>query len=203
MAFYSSLPDKSLQLSEKARKKMEYDIFLSTAPQSADGDTLERIYPLSIFINLDIDSDPKLDGKEILAIYEKFCSENKSVWFSSESFSKGMDKSKKKDFLRAINNRCIVEIFFAAGTGDGEKVEIEYTAKIIDINTDKEGMHSPDKSLTPINWVDDKNKLWIQIEELRPCTNFSVKDFVIASTGKQLAESIEHSAFPFGYVEKM
>ena len=187
MAFYSSLQNKTPQ---------------PTDLQNQDTDLMDIIFPLAIFIRLGISTAAKVNGKD-MDMYEKFCAVHKSAWFSSDLVEKGMDKRKKKDFLKAIHNARTVRIFFATDIESGGQNEIVYEAVVIDIQTDKTGMLSPNKALTPVDLLKKKNKIWLHIKELKPCTDCTVQDFMIASTENKLANALVNSQFHFGYIKKI
>lgn len=113
-----------------------------------------------------------------------------------------MAETRRSKFISAIKKEYIVEIYFAVGKSGGGNNEIVYKAKVIDIRTDTDGINSPDKYLTPIEWRKDKNKIWIKIENIVPCKKLTTKDFIVAITGNVLSDSISNSQYHFGYIKK-
>ena len=88
--------------------------------------------------------------------------------------------------MNAIKNNNIVEIIFVIGkNGDGNN-EIQYIADVVDIITDPDGAKSPEKALTPDEWNDDKNEIWIKVKNLISYTKLTTKDFIVVSSGKIL-----------------
>lgn len=162
----------------------------------------DEIYPLAIFMKLGFDSSTKFNAVQTMQIYEDFCKIKGSTWFSTDSLSKGMSETRRAEFVNAINKKYIVEIYFAVGKNSGGDNDIKYKAEVMDIKTDGDKMPSPEKILTPDQWKSDRNKIWIKVKELKQITNPTSKDFIVASTGNILANSIAHSQYHFGYIKK-
>lgn len=162
----------------------------------------KTIYTVSIFMKLGFDSTSNFNGIQTMQIYEKFCNKSGSTWFSTDSLSAGMSENKRVEFINAIKKDYIVEIYFAIGKNSGGSNDIKYKAEVIDIKTDGDKIISPEKTLTPDEWRDDRNKIWIKIKNLKPIINSTTKDFIVASTGNLLANSIAHSQYHFGYIKR-
>ncbi|MBY3619535.1 hypothetical protein HGO21_08250 [Acinetobacter sp. CUI P1] len=112
-----------------------------------------------------------------------------------------MGKKRQADFLAAIRNDQIVEMYFCVGRSAVGNNQISYKAEVQDIRSDLEGLISPDPDLTPTRWRELKNKIWIL------CTGFrnadkqdSTENFNVENTGKSLAEAISNSQHHFGYI---
>jgi hypothetical protein len=161
-----------------------------------------NIYPLAIFMKLGFESSSNLNGVQTMRIYEDFCKENGSTWFSTDSLSTGMSETKRVEFINAIKKDYIVEIYFAIGKSSGGNNDIKFKAEVIDVKTDGDKISAPEKILTPDEWKNDKNKIWIKVRCLKSITNPTTKDFIVASTGNILADSIAHSQYHFGYIKK-
>lgn len=159
-------------------------------------------YVISIMMKLGNDLDVKVDGNETMKIYQDFCDENGSVWFSTNSHPKGIGKQKYKEFTDAINKGNTVEMFFIIGKGCNGTNNIEYRAEVLEIESDADGIYSPDVNLTPMEYKKENKKIWIKISNLQKVNELSVKDFVIASTKKDLKEAIEGSQYHFGYIKR-
>lgn len=127
---------------------------------------------------------------------------NSSTWFSTDSLATGMSKTKREEFINVINKDYVVEMYFAIGKNSGGNNEIKYKAEVIGIKTDGNKISCPEKALTTNEWKDDKNKIWIKIRGLKQIINLTKKDFIVASTGNMLADSIEHSQYHFVYIKK-
>ncbi|NFA42581.1 hypothetical protein EXM65_08320 [Clostridium botulinum] len=160
------------------------------------------IYEISIMMKLGNDLDVKVDGNKTMKIYKDFCDKNGSVWFSTNSHPKGIGKQKYKEFTDAINKGNTVEMFFIIGKGCNGTNNIEYRAEVLDIESDADGIYSPDVNLTPMEYKKENKKIWIKISNLQKVNELSVKDFVIASTKKDLKEAIEGSQYHFGYIKR-
>ena len=160
------------------------------------------VYPIAIFVRLGFDNLSKLSGIQTLQVYEQFCSKDEIVWFSTDSLATGMADKKRAEFLKAINEEFVVEIYFAVGKTGGGTNEIVYKAEVVDVVSDAEGISSPDKTLTPNEWKDGKKKIWIKLKKLIPFSNLSTTDFMVASTGNILANSIGNSEYHFGYIKR-
>lgn len=162
----------------------------------------QNIYPTSIFMRLGHSSSNKYNGKETIKIYRSFCNQNHTVWFSTDSLAKGMAKAKVSEFIKAINNGLAVEIYFAIGKTSGGNNEIEYKAQVVGIESDPLGINSPEKEQTPIEWRENRNKIWLKLQHIRPCNNFTVDDFIVLSSGNLLSNAIENSQYQFGYIKR-
>lgn len=162
----------------------------------------KNIYPISIFMKLGNDSTLNVDGNKTIEIYKAFCDKNKQVWFSTDSLSRGMAPKRRKEFLEAISNNEIVEMYFVIGKGSNGNNDIQYKADVIDIETDANGLISPDKKLTPEQYIDENKKIWIKIYNLKKYTKLTTKDFVVNSTNNSLNESLKQSQHHFGYIRR-
>lgn len=160
------------------------------------------MYEISIMMKLGNDLDVKVDGNETMEIYKSFCDKNGSVWFSTDSHPKGIGKQKYKEFTDAIRKGNTVEMFFIIGKGCNGTNDIEYRAEVVDIESNADGIYSPDVNLTPIEYRKENKKIWIKISNLQEFNKLSVNDFVIASTKKDLKEAIEGSQYHFGYIKR-
>ena len=161
-----------------------------------------NIYPISIFMKLGNDSIINVDGNKTMEIYKAFCDKNKQVWFSTDSLSTGMAPKRRKEFLEAINNNEVVEMHFVIGKGSNGSNDIQYKAEVLDIETDANGLASPDKKLTPAQYINENKKIWIKIHELKQFTQLTTKDFVVDSTNNSLDISLQHSQHHFGYIRR-
>lgn len=171
---------------------------------SSENAVKQDIYPTSIFMRLGHSSSNQYNGKDTIKIYRSFCNQNHSVWFSTDSLAKGMAKGKISEFNRAIEDGLILEIYFAIGKNSGGDNEIEYKAQVVDIKSDPDGINSPEKSLTPTEWCEDRNKIWIKLQKLRPCNNYlTVDDFIVVSSGNVLSTVIANSQYQFGYIKRV
>lgn len=161
------------------------------------------IYPKAIFMRLGHSSGNQYNGTDTIEIYKEFCNKRHCVWFSTNSLNRGMSKTKLKEFHEAINNGLCVEIYFAIGKTSGGNNDIQYMAEVIDIKSDPEGLNSPENELTPVEWQELNNKIWIKIQKIRHYFNQSVNDFVVVSSGNVLGQAIAKSQYQFGYIEKI
>lgn len=107
-----------------------------------------------------------------------------------------------KEFMDAIKKGETVEMFFIIGKGCNGRNDIEYRAQVIDIESDAKGLSTPDVNLTPKEYINEKKKIWIKITNLQRFNELSVKDFIIASTKKDLKSAIESSQYHFGYIQR-
>ena len=63
-------------------------------------------------------------------------------------------------------------------------------------------MTTPDINLTPKEYIAENKKIWIKIINLQKYNKLNTKDFIIASTKKDLKTTIENSQYHFGYIQK-
>lgn len=157
---------------------------------------------LSLFMRLGIDEKTNYNGIKTMDTYKIFVHKNDFVWFSTNSLANGMAKEKVNIIKDAIYNDEVVYMYFVVGKKGGGNNEILYCAEIVDIVTDAEGVRSPDKKLTPNEWKDCTNKIWIKVKRLSENTNLTTKDFVVISSGEILFDSIENSEYHFGYITR-
>ena len=199
MAFNFSTRHLSSQQQNIIRIRKENDERLKH-----EGNTIQdnKTHKISIMMKLGSDIDIKVDGNQTMIIYKDFCDKNKSVWFSTDSHPSGMGKEKMKEFMDAIKKGETVEMFFIIGKGCNGRNDIEYRAQVIDIESDAKGLSTPDVNLTPKEYINEKKKIWIKITNLQRFNELSVKDFIIASTKKDLKSAIESSQYHFGYIQR-
>lgn len=137
-----------------------------------------------------------------MEIYKDFFEKNNEVWFSTDSLATGMAHKRRTEFLEAISNNKIVEMYFVIGKGSNGSNDIQYKAEVIDIETDSKGLTSPNDILTPKEYINEVKKIWIRICNLQEFTKFTVKDFVVDSTNNSLDISLQHSQHHFGYIRR-
>lgn len=179
------------------------DLNNSLHNKSVSSTKSKEIYPLKIFMKLGLDSTTQFNGTKILDTYKKFLDSKGSVWFSTDSLATGMAESKRADFINAINKEKVVEMYFAVSkTNDGAN-KIIAVAEVLDIKTDKDGIVTPDSLLTPKEWINDKNKIWIKLHSITYCNDIECQNFKIATTGSNLLDVISRSQYHFGYIEKI
>lgn len=181
--------DKNEQLRKEEHKKKEH------VRQSS------QAYKSTIFMKLGQDATGKYTGMETLDIYEKFVCENGCVWFSTNSLSTGMSKTKTTEYEKAIKRGETVNMYYAVGKNVEGTNEIVYQAKVLKIVSDSEGISSPDKKLTPDEWRDLKNKIWIKVDDMKLINHLKASDFIVSSTGSNLEDVISKSQYHFGYIE--
>ncbi|KLU60296.1 hypothetical protein CEB3_c31470 [Peptococcaceae bacterium CEB3] len=171
--------------------------------ESKEPDEPEKpCYSTAIFMRLGINKSLKLTGSQTIAVYKGFCDTNGAVWFSTDSLATGMAEKKEEEFVRAVKDGFVVEMYFAIGKkGEGTN-EIAYKAEVIDIVSDAIGRRSPDKNLTPAEWETDRSRIWIKLQKLVPFTSLTTADFIVASTGNVLVDSIRRSQYHFGYIRR-
>lgn len=190
------------QVQHVIRNKDECDILLKKSSQARSGKTGKTVFSTSLFMRLGRDDFSNLNGIETMEVYQRFCKKHGTVWFSTNSLSAGMAEKKVLMFLNAIKQDKVVEIYFAIGKNGGGNKDIQYKAEVVDLKSNSVGILSPDKSLTPNEWKNDKKKIWIKITNIDPFTQLTTKEFIVVSTGNILADSIAHSQYQFGYAIK-
>ncbi|AKL96171.1 hypothetical protein CACET_c27260 [Clostridium aceticum] len=183
----NSRETNSKLLKQSSKKEIEHD--------------MKKIHNIAIFAKLGLDATATYNGLETLKIYEEFCIKNKAVWFSTNSLSTGMSQKKRQEFIKTIKEDSIVEIYFAVGKGSDGKNDIVYRGEVLDIQTDAQGISSPDKNLTPEVWQQLINKIWIKLESVKPSNGVTSNDFIVESTGNSLSDIISRSQYQFGYIK--
>ena len=159
------------------------------------------IYPIAIFMRLGNNTTTAFNGIKTMEVCEAFCNNHGAIWFATDSLATAMSEEMRAEFINAIKNEYIVEIYFAIGKKGGGNNNIRYVGEVEDIRTIADGMVSPDKSLTPDAWKDSRNKIWIKIRKLATCPDLSANDFIIARTGNVLAKVLAKSQYHFGYIK--
>ena len=114
-----------------------------------------------------------------------------------------MSKTKIKEYDKAIKSEENVNIYFAVGKNVEGTNEIVYKANVLQIVSDAEGIVSPDEKLTPDEWKDLKNKIWIKVDDMKLINNLKASDFIVSSTGSYLKDVISRSQYHFGYIERI
>lgn len=201
MAFRYDTRHLSPQVQQIISKRDDNDKLMKQNRNEPAEEKCVDIYPISIFMRLGRDTDSRLNGVKTLEEYEDFCKIHKAVWFSTDSLATGMSEKRRAEFVKTIKNGSIVEIYFAIGKSGKGNNDIYRVAEVVDIRTDAEGIASPDKSLTPDLWKNDKNKIWIKVMSIRT-TNLRTEDFIVQSSKNVLSKSIENSQYHFGYIKR-
>ena len=161
-----------------------------------------NIYSTAIMMKLGQDTDIKIDGNKTMKIYKEFCDKKGAVWFSTNSLHNGMGDKRRTEFIRAINNNETIEIFFIIGKGSNGTNDIEFRAEVLKIKTDRDGLYTPDKNLTPKEYINEKKKIWIKVKNLGEFTTLYIKDFIVESSKKGLDIALTTSQHHFGYIKR-
>lgn len=169
--------------------------------QKVENSSAQTIYEHAIFMRLGINPSNYSDGNETIKIYNNFCKNHSSVWFSTDSLHGGMALKKVLEFNNAIESGCIVEIYFAIGNIGGGRNDIEYKANVLRVVSEKAKRPTPNRLLTPDEFADDLKYIWIEVNDIQK-TSFTTDDFIVISSGNVLTNSIEKSQFHFGYIQK-
>lgn len=198
MAFNFATRHLSSQQQNIIRDRKENDERLKNQSNT----TKDNVYEIAIMMKLGNDTEVKVDGNKTMEIYKNFCDKNGSVWFSTNSHTKGIGKQKYEEFTDVIHRGNTVEMFFIIGKGCNGTNDIEYRAEVLEIESDAKGMTTPDINLTPKEYIAENKKIWIKIINLQKYNKLNTKDFIIASTKKDLKTTIENSQYHFGYIQK-
>lgn len=163
----------------------------------------KSIYVEAIFMKLGTDITGKYNGMDTLDIYQGTVRAKGYTWFSTNSLSKGMAEKKRIEFLKAVESKSIVHIYFAVGKKTDKLNDIVFMAEVKDIKTDAEGISSPEIDVTPEEWKGIKSKIWIKISKLEQVSDVTARDFVVVSSGKVLADVISKSQYQYGYIKRL
>lgn len=110
-----------------------------------------------------------------------------------------MAEARRDEFIKGK----IVEMYFAISkTNDGINKMIAVD-EVQDIKSDKAGIMTPDRNLTPNEWLNDRNKIWIKLNSITYCNDTYCHDFKIATTGVNLMDVISRSQYHFGYIKRI
>lgn len=173
----------------------------SRAGQSKGNTKLK--HQVSIFFKLGNSATNPYNAVETIKIYEKFSHEYGSVWISTDSLYRGMSEKRIDEFNYAIQNNKIVDLYLIPGVTSAGNNEITHKAEVLEIKGNKNGMISPDISLTPKEWVKDYKKIWIKVDKIKKCSTKKVTDFMVISSKKILSDAISKSQYNFGYIEEI
>ena len=157
----------------------------------------------SIFVRLSVAKNLKgerLDGKEIIQIYETLCDKKGAVWYSTNV--RHMGEESFNLFTNLIRIKVTVKIFFVISQKGGGSNKIDYEAEVLEIKTRANKLPSPDKELTPDDWKNCHDKLWIKITNLKS-SKMNIDNFIVTSTGRSLSKTLKISQHPFGYISEI
>lgn len=160
------------------------------------------IYKTALFMKLGISKSKSYDGEQTMGIYKNFCKSHSSVWFSTDSLHGGMSLKKVLEFNNVIKQGNNVEIYFAIGNVGGGNNDIEYKANVLNIVSKKCKIPTPDRLLTPNEYIDEKKYIWIEVNNIQK-TSLRKNNFIVISSGNILTKSIKKSQYHFGYIQKM
>lgn len=149
------------------------------------------VHPVAIFMKLGWESTGNFDGFKTLDKYKACIIENGSTWFSTNALSFGMAVGRREELIKAINNGKKVYIYFVIGKSGGGTNNIEYRAEIMDLDSVKGGMKTPDIEITPDLWKNEISTIWIKIRNLHKCNSKRVEDFQFVSNDKNLSDVLK------------
>lgn len=107
-------------------------------------------------------------------------------------------ENKKTEFINAIKSGKTVEMYFALSKISGGSNRMIAIVEVQEIQSDKDGIITPDSQLTPLQWLKDKNKIWLKITHITYLEDVNCKDFIVASSGRNLKDVMSIS---FGYIK--
>jgi len=191
---------RAIIMQRDAEEKSRTEEAKKKAAMQSEKPRNEKIFPVSLFMKLTTGNSGNFNGIETIRIYNDFCGEHQFVWFSTSILANGISRKKQNQFLEAIRTGFLIEMFFAIGKKGGGNNDIMFNASVVDIQSDKEEIPSPDSSLTPEVWRNENRKIWIKMKDIQPFQAISAKDLFIESTGRNLNEVLEKSQYSFGYV---
>lgn len=181
---------KNARLAEESRQK------------SVKNTPARPIYKHALFMRLGINPSDFSNGNGTMKTYIDFCQSHPSVWFSTDSLYGGMAAEKVSEFNDAIDHGYLVEMYFAIGNVGGGKNEMEYKANVLRVESEKDKMPTPDRILTPNEFISDTKYIWIKVDNIQK-TTLTTDDFIVISSSNVLTKSIEKSQFHFGYIQKI
>ena len=162
------------------------------------------IYPLKIFLKLGKDSENAYNGRQVIRDYKEFLQLHTHAWFGTSALALGICKERKEEFLRAISEGQVVEIYFGIGKVYDGINELYVKVRVLGIITGRSKIVSPEPLLTPKAWQLACRETWFKIDEISElAAEDTVENFKIASTGKILKEVSEKSRFQFGYIVRV
>lgn len=161
------------------------------------------VYPLKIFLKLGKDSETAYNGRQMIREYKEFLQLHTHTWFGTSALALGINKERKEEFIRAIREGQVVEIYFGIGKVYDGINEIYAKANVLEIITGRSKIVSPEPILTPKLWQLTYHETWFKIEGLIEVGEEDrIENFKIASTGSELKWVCERSRLQFGYIVK-
>lgn len=160
------------------------------------------IYPVAIFMKLGWERTGNFDGFKTLEEYRTCITEKGATWFSTNALCSGMAVGRREELKKAINNGKRVYIYFVIGNSGGGENNIEYRAEVIDLESVKGGMKTPDVNITPDLWTNEISTIWIKIKNLHKHNTKRAEDFQFVSNEKNLSEVLRSNCC-FGYITEI
>lgn len=160
------------------------------------------IHSVAIFMKLGWESTGNFDGFKTLEEYQKCITEQGATWFSTNALVSGMAKKQQEEFMTAIDNGKRVYIYFVIGKSGGGTNKIEFRAEVMELKSVKGGIRTPDVSMTPKLWINEKSTIWIKISNLHKCNVKKIEGFQFISNGKNLSEALNSNCC-FGYITEI
>lgn len=199
--FRYDMRDKTPQQRAIVRERDNETNTMKAQAKNQQVSKVKQNWDTSIFMKLGKHPYKNLDGYQTINLYECFYTNNSSVWFSTNSLHKGMDLQKVNQLNNAIKQGNNIEIYFAIGKDGGGKNDIEFKANVLRIVSNKYKTPTPDILLTPPQFANDENYIWIKINNIQR-SKLTTNDFIVKSTGNTLSKSIEKSQYHFGYIQR-
>jgi len=159
--------------------------------------------PLSLFLKFGNSDTNPYNAVDTISIYQVFSHENKNVWISTDSLPNGMSQKRIDEINKAVSEDKFVNLYLIPAKTSGGNNQITHKARVLEIQGDKNSMLSPDKKLTPQEWVNGPKKIWIKVGRIRACSSVTTDDFNVISSDRKLSESISKSQYNFGYIVKI
>lgn len=164
-----------------------------------EADTVS-IHDVGIFVRLGRKptvSGQEVNGFETMEIYQRVQVELGVTWFSTNSLSTGMIRERITRFKAALERGETVKVYFMVGINGGGSNQIEYTATLLDLASDRTPIPCPEEQHPPE--FENSAKIWLKLADLRR-EQLSAHDFVTDEGRNDLAQAVAQSQFQFGYI---
>lgn len=144
------------------------------------------------------DGDP-LDGEETVRVYIEDAVKRGYTWFSTQSLFYGMSQNRIDYYNKKIRSGEKVRILFAINNENYDN-DIAFSAEVLEVYSAKIPESCPESDAYPIEFDDEKARIWIKIKDIVDETAINASMLQITSTGRDLKQTISNAQYHFGYV---
>lgn len=159
------------------------------------------IYEPGIFVRLNptqTRDGRTLDGFETMEIYRTDAVQRGYTWFATNGHHLGMSADRVRMYQEAISQGQIVPVYFMISVGGGGSNQIEFTARLLDLASSQTPTTCPEE---PPDELPNSGRVWLKLTDLVK-QQIDPADFVVYTTGNDLASAVLPGQFSFGYIRR-